>query len=61
MENIITYSMLDYPFTYDGDGMDKGVSKSTVLEPTIEQLMKETSLCRRAARNLVSRGENIGA
>ena len=59
--NAITCSMLEYPLTSGDDEMENGVSKSIVLEPTIKQLMKETSLCRRAARNLVMRGQNIRA
>ena len=31
MINNITFSMLDYPSTYDYDKIDNGVSKSTVL------------------------------
>ena len=41
--------------------MKNGVYKSTILEPTIKQLTKETSLFPRATLNLVSRGKNIRA
>ena len=51
--------MLESPSTSDYDEMDNGVYKSTVLLPTIKHLIKETSLCRRAARNLVSREQDI--
>ena len=52
--------MLGSPSSSDYDDMENGVSVSTVLEPTIKILMTKTSLCRREARNLVRRGENIG-
>ena len=41
--------MLESPSTSDYDEMDNVVSKSTVLEPTIKHLMKETRLYCRAA------------
>ena len=59
MINEITSSMLEYPYTSDGDYIITCVSKSTRLEHTIKNLVKETRLCHRAARNLVSRGHNI--
>ena len=59
MINAITCSMLESPSTSDDDEMKNGASKSTCLEPTIKHLMRETRLCRRAARNLVRRGHNI--
>ena len=40
MINVIKFSMLDYPSTSDHDYMYNGVSKSSVLEPTIKHLMK---------------------
>ena len=49
--------MLDYPSSYDDDDMENGVSKSTRLEPTIKNIIKETRLFRRTARNLVRRGK----
>ena len=61
MINATTCSILESPSTYDYDEMYNGVYKSTVLEPTIKRLVKETSHGRRAARNLVSRVQNIGA
>ena len=36
--------MLESPSTSDYDETENGVSKSTVLQPTIKHLMKETSL-----------------
>ena len=59
--NGITCSMLESPYTSDYDDMDNGISKLTVLEPTIKHLTKKTSLGLRAARNLVRRGQNIRA
>ena len=59
--NAITCSMLEYPSTSDYYEMENCVSKSTVLEPTTKHLIKETSLFRMAAQNLVSRGQNIGS
>ena len=56
MINVINCSMLESPSTSGYDEMDNGVSKSTVLEPTIKHSMKETSLSRRSARNLVKIG-----
>ena len=47
--------MLESPPTYNYDDMYNGVSKRTVLELTIKHLMKETSLGRREAQNLVRR------
>ena len=41
--------------------MDNVVYKSTVLEPTIKHLIKETSLCHREEHNLIRKGENAGA
>ena len=61
MINVFTCSILDSPSTYHYDDMDNGIYKSIVLEYTIKHLMKETSLGRRAAHNLVSRGQNIRA
>ena len=52
MINAITCSVLQSPYTSGDDDMENGVYKSTLLEPTIRHLMKETILCRRAARNL---------
>ena len=47
MINVITYSILDSPSTYDYDYIENVVYKSTVLEPTIKRLMKETIIgCR---------------
>ena len=51
--------MLESPSTYENDEMGNGVSKSTVLEPTIKNLTKETRLCHREARNLARRGKNM--
>ena len=48
--------MLESPSTYYYDEMDNDVSKSTVLEPTIKHLMKETILGHWSACNLVSIG-----
>ena len=39
--NGITCSMLESPSTYENDDMGNGVSKSTVLEHTIKNLIKE--------------------
>ena len=44
MINTINYSMLESPYTSDYDEMDNGVSKSTLLEPKIKHLTKETSI-----------------
>ena len=44
MLNAIIWSMLESPSISDYDEMKNGVSKSTFLEPTIKDLMKETSL-----------------
>ena len=49
--------MLDSPPTSDYDETYNGEYKSTVLEPRIKQLMKETSMDHREAINLVSRGQ----
>ena len=59
MINAIFWSILESPPTSDYDDMDNSVYKSTVLEPTIKHLIKETSLCSQALRNLVKRGQNI--
>ena len=59
--NMITCSMLQYPSTSDYDDMENGVSKSTLLQPTINHLMKEKSIGRQAAHNLVIIGGNIRA
>ena len=61
MINAIICSMLEAPSTSDYDEMDNVVTKSTILEPTIKHLMKETSLGIQAALNLVRRGKNKGA
>ena len=53
--------MLESPSTADDDDMDNGFSKSTVLEPTIKHLMKETSLFYREEHNSVRRRENVRA
>ena len=50
------WSMLESPSTSDYDDMDNNVYKSTVLEPTIKHLIKETSLCSQASHNLIRRG-----
>ena len=60
MINEINYSILGYPSTSDYDEADNSLSISTVLELTIKNLMKETSLVLRAEQNLVRRGQNIG-
>ena len=59
MINEITCSILEYTHTTYYDEMYNSVSKSTVLEPTIKQLMKETIFCPRAEHNLIRRGKNI--
>ena len=46
MINDITWWMLESPYTSDDDKIDNGVSKSIVLEPAKQHLMKETSLWR---------------
>ena len=53
--------MLESPSYSDYDDMNNGVSKPTLLEPTIKLLIKETSLGHRSVRNLVTRGQNIRA
>ena len=58
MRNTITCSMLESTSTFDYDKIDNGVSKSTVLEPTMKNLTKETNLGCVAAQILVSRGQN---
>ena len=55
MINAITCSMLESSCNFDYDKVYNNFSKSTVLEPTIKHFMKQISLCRRAARNLVSK------
>ena len=55
----ITCSILESLFTSDDYEINISIYKSTSLEPTIKHLMRETRLCRRAARNLVRRGHNI--
>ena len=40
MINSINFSILEFPSTSYYDDMDNGVSKSTVLEPTVRHLMK---------------------
>ena len=57
--NAINCSVLESPSTSDDDEMNNGVFKSTLLEPTIKLLLKETRLCRRTARNFLIRGHNI--
>ena len=59
MINAITWSMFESPFTSDYDDMENGVSKSTVLEPIIINLMKEKICGSSAARNWVRRGQTI--
>ena len=54
----ITCSMLESPSTSD-DGMNIDISKSTRLEPTTKHLTRGKRLCRRAARNLVRKGNNL--
>ena len=49
--------MLESTSTFDYDKIDNGVSKSTVLEPTMKNLTKETNLCYRTVHNLASRGK----
>ena len=39
MINIINFSMLKSPYTYDHNDMDNGDSKSRVSEPTIKHSM----------------------
>ena len=51
----INCSFLDSPSNSDDDKMNTGISKSTRLEPKTKQLVKETRLFCRAARNLVRR------
>ena len=58
MINEINFSMLESTSTSDYEEMDNDVSKSKVLEPTIKHLIKQPSLDRRAARNLVRRGKS---
>ena len=58
MITAITWSILESPSTSDYDEMENGVSKSTMLEPTIKHLTKETSLGSSAAHNLVVREKN---
>ena len=49
-DNCNYFLMLEFPFTPDDDEMNKRVSQSTRLEPTIEHLMKESTLfCRQHA------------
>ena len=59
--NAITWSMLESLLNSDDDDMDNGVSKSTILEHTIKNLMKETIFGSSVTRNLVRRGQNIRA
>ena len=61
MINVINFSMVESLSTSSYDEMDNKVSKSTILEPTIKHVMKETRLGSRAERNLVRRGQNIRA
>ena len=61
MINTITCSFFLSLYTSDYDEMENFVSKSTVLEPTLKHLMKETSLFCRAACNLARRRKNMGA
>ena len=58
MINKINCSLLESPSTSADDETNNGDSKSTLLEPTIQNLMKETRLFRRESRNLVRRGNN---
>ena len=53
--------MLESTSTSDYDDTENGVSKSTVLQPTIKHLMKETSPGSEAPRNLVIREQYIRA
>ena len=55
----IPYSMLEYPSTYYYDDMNTCASKSTGLEPTLKQIMKETRLGSMSARDLIRRRHNI--
>ena len=57
--NAINWSLLKSPPTYDYDETDNGVSISTVLEPIIKHVIKETIRGRRASHHLVSRIKNI--
>ena len=59
MISAITCSMLEYPSNSNHDDMNTGVSKSTLLGSTIKHVTKEKIICRRAARNLVSREHKI--
>ena len=58
MITLITCSMLDPPSKYEHDEMNIGVSKSTCLEPTRKQFMKETSIFCRESHNLLRRVYN---
>ena len=53
--------MLESPYNSGYDEMYNGVYNSILLELTIKHLMKETSLCRRVALNLVRRRQKINA
>ena len=55
MINEINFSMFDSPYTSNNDKVDNGVSRSSVLEPTVKHLMKETKRFSRTSRNLVKR------
>ena len=59
MINSINCLILESPSTSDYDDMENGVSKSTVLEPTIKHVVKYTSCGSREALNLVRRRQNI--
>ena len=55
------WSILESPSTSDYGDMDNGISKSTALEPTIKNLLKEKIIGSSVERNLVQRRQNIGA
>ena len=44
MITTITCSMLESPYTSDGNEINTGAYKSTCLEPTIKKCMKETRI-----------------